>query len=78
MRRGGPGGALAQGPAHHAARGHGHRSHPRVSVNSVVFRDGEVNFELQLQLQLLLDEELGNFSYFSYSYHYQDSAQEVT
>ena len=76
MRRGGPGGALAQGPAHHAARGHGHRSHPRVSVNSVVFRDGEVTFELQLQL--LLEEELGNFSYFSYSYHYQDSAQEVT
>ena len=28
-------------------------------------------------VQLLSSEELGNFSYFSYSYHYKELAQEV-
>ena len=30
------------------------------------------------ETELLSDVELGNFSYFSYSYHYTDLAQEVT
>ena len=45
-----------------------------------VTRDGEVTFEKELsyKLQLFQSEELGNFSYFSYSYHYKEIAQDVT
>ena len=31
-----------------------------------------------ITVQLLSSEELGNFSYFSYSYHYEELAQDVT
>ena len=33
-------------------------------------RDGEVTFEMELSsITVILDEERGNFIYFSYSYH---------
>ena len=42
-------------------------------------RDGKVTYDEELSFNYLLSgEELGNFSYFSYSCHYKDLAQEVT